>query len=198
MKRRVSWYGSYGDFHDAEDNNRPALQGATNDEPGVAIGLNRKYLGGWVRIVGKDAAGRPYSKVVQVTDLGPSITGRVDYNARLASDLGFKPGNFPTDSHVEIHWLGHKKPSWAKDGAPSEARKVAGKLVVGKQSPLAQSSQSSLSKLMSTFDSLNQAASTLDQTSQMSPFQQTDSSQAAQASPAPEDTLKALKRKYGI
>lgn len=115
--KRATWYGSYGRFHDSQDNNRPALPGATNNEPGVAIGLNRKYLGGWVRVVAKDARGRPVSKVVQVTDIGPSISGRIDLNARLAQDLGFSPGSFP-DQQVTYHWLGMKKPAWADKGTP--------------------------------------------------------------------------------
>ena len=121
--KTATWYGSYGRFHDSQDNNRPALPGASNSSPGVAIGLNRKYLGGWVRAVGVDAKGRPFSKVVQVTDLGPSIGGRIDLNARLAQDLGFTPGNFPSQK-ITYHWLGRTKPAWADKGTPGGSPKV--------------------------------------------------------------------------
>ena len=110
---KTSWYGSYGAFHDAQDNNRPALSGASNNEPGIAV-LNRSTLGGYYRLRIKDAKGRERFMTVRQTDIGPAgWTGKkVDINARLASDLGYSPRDFPSNTQViGYSYLGKKKPS---------------------------------------------------------------------------------------
>lgn len=131
----ASWYGDYkpAGWHDSGDNNIPALPGASNNNPGLAL-PNRRTLGGWYRIVTTNAQGKKVSLVVQHTDLGPAAgINRIDLNARLAHDLGYKANAFPTDKlKVEYHYLGKKKPAWASN--PSQPGNVKGKTVTKVQS----------------------------------------------------------------
>lgn len=86
-------------FVDHADNNRPALAGATNDQPGIAV-LNQSTLGLWWRVCS------PWHvcRWVRQTDIGPaSFTLRVlDINSVAVRVLWQMPqgDEFPTDVGV--------------------------------------------------------------------------------------------------
>lgn len=104
---KTSWYGGP---RDSGDNDRPALPGATNKNPGIAV-YNRQTLGGWWRVVFPN--GR--SLVLQQTDLGPAPwTGKkVDVNYTAVRKAGYTEGSYPTGATVEYHYLGKQRPAWA-------------------------------------------------------------------------------------
>lgn len=109
-------------FVDHADNNRPALAGATNDTPGIAV-YDPATLGGWFLV--KDPNGT--SAVLQQTDIGPdpSVHRLVDINAvaaRTVFHLG--QGNaFPTDAgNWTLVYLGKNRPA---DAAAIAANGVA-------------------------------------------------------------------------
>lgn len=119
---RTSWYGGP---NDRLDNDKPALAGASNRNPGIAV-YNRKTLGGWWRVVFPN--GR--SLVLQQTDIGPAPwTGKkVDVNYTAVRRAGYTESNYPTGGTVEYHYLGKTKPAWADGGKPSTpTRSVATK-----------------------------------------------------------------------
>lgn len=109
---RTSWYGGP---RDSQDNDRPALPGASNKNPGIAV-YNRRTLGGWWRVVFPN--GR--SLVLQQTDLGPAPwTGKkVDVNYTAVKAAGYTEGSYPTGAQVEYHFLGRQRPAWADQGRP--------------------------------------------------------------------------------
>lgn len=81
IRGRVS---TYGGPNDSGDNNRPALSGATNRSPGIAVYSQRTLGGYWlVTLNGK-------TRVIQQTDIGPAPwTGRkIDINPPAAKSLG--------------------------------------------------------------------------------------------------------------
>lgn len=93
-------------FVDAADNNRPALAGATNDKPGIAV-LSRSTLGLWWRVC---SPWGPTCRWVRQTDIGPaSFTGRIlDINSVAVRVLWQMPqgDEFPTDVgiwHLKLH-----------------------------------------------------------------------------------------------
>lgn len=98
---RASTYASdpVTGFVDHADNNRPALAGATNDRPGIAV-LNRSTLGLWWRVCSPWRVCR----WVRQTDIGPAaFTGRVlDINSVAVRVLWQMPqgDEFPTDVGV--------------------------------------------------------------------------------------------------
>ncbi len=98
-----SWYGGP---RDSQDNDRPALAGASNREPGIAV-YNRGTLGGYWRV--KFPNGR--SLTVRQTDIGPAPwTGKkVDVNYTAVKAAGYTEGNYP-NPHVTAEYLGKRKP----------------------------------------------------------------------------------------
>lgn len=92
-----SWYGGP---RDSGDNNRPALAGATNKEPGIAV-YNRSTLGGYWLV---DENGRQI--VLRQTDIGPLPPRVVDINYTALKLWGYTERNFPTDKRVSIKYLG--------------------------------------------------------------------------------------------
>lgn len=123
MNRLRGKASSYGGPNDAGDNNRPALQGATNKKPGIAV-YNRKTLGGYYRVTAPNGQ----TRVVQQTDIGPApFTKRVvDLNPPAGKLFGYKEGNaFPTDQGTwKADYLGKKKP--AETGSSSRAPSAKG------------------------------------------------------------------------
>ena len=107
---------TYGDdprtgYVDPLDNNRPALVGATNDIPGIAV-LDTGTLGGWWEVRAPNGA----TGVLQQTDYGPSAaTGRVvDINAVAARAVfGYQEGGaFPTGrGRWTLRYLGPQRPA---------------------------------------------------------------------------------------
>lgn len=97
---KVSWYGGP---NDKEDNDKPALAGATNKEPGIAV-MNQATLGGWWRIKLWD--GR--SITIRQTDIGPARwTGKaLDFNYTAVKQLGYTEGSFPTGKVAQAVYLG--------------------------------------------------------------------------------------------
>jgi hypothetical protein len=95
---------------DHNDNNQPALQGASNDTPGIAV-LDTQTLGGWWQI----NAPNGHSAILQQTDYGPSsATGLiVDINAVAARTIFHYPaGHFPTGrGSWTLHYLGQQRPA---------------------------------------------------------------------------------------
>lgn len=93
---------TYGGPNDSQDNNRPALQGASNKNPGIAV-YNQHTLGGYWLVTNSN--GR--TRVIQQTDIGPSpSTGRkVDVNPPAAKQLG----GVTTDKVVKAVYLGKSK-----------------------------------------------------------------------------------------
>jgi hypothetical protein len=86
-------------FVDHGDNNLPALAGATNNRPGIAV-LSSSTLGHWWRVCWLARPGASGCRWVRQTDYGPaSWTGRVvDVNAVAARVLwGIPAYRFPTD-----------------------------------------------------------------------------------------------------
>ena len=123
LRGRASTYGDdpLTGYVDALDNNRPALPGATNDIPGIAV-LDTQTLGGWWEVRAPNGA----TLVLQQTDYGPSAsTGRVvDVNALAARLFGYPEGRaFPTDrGRWTLHYAGPQRPANAAtpaQGAPS-------------------------------------------------------------------------------
>lgn len=119
--------GIYGDdpvtgYHDSGDNNDPALAGATNNRPGIAL-RSRKTLGDWFKL--KAPNGK--EMLVQQTDIGPAKwTGRnIDVNAVAARRFGYGQHSFPTDQGT---WaatrVGSKKPE-GRTGYASSIRGTA-------------------------------------------------------------------------
>lgn len=103
----ASTYGSdpITGIEDRSDNDRPALAGASNSRPGIAV-MRYDTLGRWWRVCAPAAvAGSPNARArcrwVRQTDIGPAgWTGRViDINSTAARILWRLPqGNrFPTD-----------------------------------------------------------------------------------------------------
>lgn len=128
MRGKISWYGNFTGNHtwvDHEDNNITA-SGIPNTQPGIAV-FNQHTLRGWWRLVVRDAQGHTRSLVRQQIEIGPSPgTGRkFDFNAALMDELGYSPHNAPTDMTIEAHYLGKKKPAWAKEGAPTGGKAKA-------------------------------------------------------------------------
>lgn len=119
LRGRTSWYGGP---NDAMDNNIPALPGATNKNPGIAV-YNRDTLGGWWRLrdprTGKVV-------IVQQTDLGPNTwTGKkIDLNARLIRDLGYSESNYPNHT-MGARYLGKRRPAGAGDVKTAAAKKTS-------------------------------------------------------------------------
>lgn len=112
--KRGSWYGNFGAFHDTMDNNRPA-SGIPNTVPSIAIrrptlsrGKKRQYY--------EITLPNGVREVVIHGDFGPSDPGRLDVNARAASDAGYSPGNFPTDKPVKYRYLGTRLPAGVQLG----------------------------------------------------------------------------------
>ncbi len=111
-KGKASVYGNDPkiNFVDHGDNNIPALQGASNDNPGIAV-WNSGTLGGWWKVQA------PNGKVgiIQQTDLGPSTSRTVDINAVAArSVFGYKAPDFPTDQgDWTIQYMGNSQPTGA-------------------------------------------------------------------------------------
>ena len=119
IKTGNAWKGSassYGndakaDVKDLEDNNKPALPGASNKNPGVAL-YNSSTLGGWWKVI----APNKKAAILQQTDFGPSASPMIDINAVAArSVFGYKGGNaFPTNEGTwKIEYAGKKKPAGA-------------------------------------------------------------------------------------
>ena len=106
-KVQVAKWSWYGGPRDNADNDRPALQGATNKVPGIAR-YNRSTLGHWFRVTGPNGK----SIIVQQTDIGPAPwTGKgVDVNYTAVKALGYTEGNFPTGARARVEYLGKKKP----------------------------------------------------------------------------------------
>jgi hypothetical protein len=107
----ASTYGNDPVTHYADpgDNNIPALSGASNNNPGIAI-YNHGTLGGWWLV----KAPNGIKAVIQQTDIGPSATPSIDINAVAARTIFHLPqGNsFPTDQgNWTMEYLGKKKPS---------------------------------------------------------------------------------------
>lgn len=89
-------------FVDHGDNNIPALPGASNDRPGIAV-YNTATLGRWWRVCWLRIPRAGGCRWVQQTDHGPAPwTGRiVDLNAVAARTLwGYHAYRFPTDLGV--------------------------------------------------------------------------------------------------
>lgn len=97
-KKLTGKVSTYGGPNDSGDNNRPALAGATNRAPGIAV-YNQHTLGGYwlVTIDGT-------TKVIQQTDIGPAPwTGRkIDINPPAAKRLG----GVTTDATGKAVYLG--------------------------------------------------------------------------------------------
>lgn len=97
-------------YADGEDNNIPALPGATNDLPGIAF-LSWETLGGWWCVHSPDNV----VALVRQTDYGPGEQSiLVDINA-VAARIVFHLGQgdyFPTHEGTwKITYLGDKGPS---------------------------------------------------------------------------------------
>ena len=99
-------------YRDGQDNNIPALPGASNDRPGIAI-YNQATLGGWWIV---QAPGGAWA-ILQQTDIGPAPgTGAiVDINAVAARTIfGVRAPKFPSKQGVwHLAYLGHHKPPGA-------------------------------------------------------------------------------------
>ena len=97
-------------FVDHGDNNIPALSGASNNNPGIAI-YNHGTLGGWWYVVAPNGK----AANVQQTDYGPSTSRMLDINAVAArSVFGYKAASFPTDQgNWTAKYLGRIKPAQA-------------------------------------------------------------------------------------
>ena len=95
-----SWYGGP---RDAQDNDRPALQGATNKVPGIAR-FDRSTLGDTFEVRA------PNGKTIRVrqTDIGPAPwTGKgLDVNYTAVKALGYTEGNFPTGAKLQYRRIG--------------------------------------------------------------------------------------------
>jgi hypothetical protein len=141
--RRASTYGNdpKTGYRDSADNNIPALQGASNNNPGIAL-YRRKTLGGWYRVTAPN--GR--TMVVQHTDIGPSpgLAANLDVNAVAARMFGYKQGNsFPTaQGRWKIQYLGKKRPAGANQ--TQVQRGVGQKVLPKKQAQVAPSARQEL------------------------------------------------------
>ncbi len=95
---------------DLEDNNRPYVESATNDDPGIAV-YNYKTAGGWWKVI----APNKKAAILRQTDVGPSTEKVVDINAVGARVFGYKGGNnFPTGEGTwKIEYMGKSKPPGA-------------------------------------------------------------------------------------
>lgn len=99
-----SWYGNYGAFKDSQDNNRPA-SGIPNTTPSIAVNYpDNSTLKGFYLV--RSPKGR--LELAVHGDAGPA-GNRIDINGRLATDFGYTPGNFPTDSPFKYRYLGKNK-----------------------------------------------------------------------------------------
>lgn len=111
-KGKASVYGNDPVIHfvDGGDNNIPALPGASNDNPGIAV-WNRGSLGGWWQVEAPNGK----TAILQQTDLGPSTSRTVDINSVAArSVFGYKAPDFPTDNgDWTIQYMGKNQPSGA-------------------------------------------------------------------------------------
>lgn len=118
-KGKASSYGEdpktgYVDPGDVGPNGKPlkpALAGATNKDPGIAV-YNSGSLGGWWKVI----APNNKSAILRQTDLGPSTSRTVDINSVAArSVFGYKVGDkFPTDEGTwKIEYIGKVKPAGA-------------------------------------------------------------------------------------
>lgn len=125
---RASTYGNdpKTGYRDAADNDRPALAGASNRNPGIAM-YRRRTLGGWYRVTAPN--GR--SAIIQHTDIGtaPSTGAQLDVNAVAARSLfGYRQGNaFPTkQGRWKVQYLGKKRPAGA--GTPQRETQAGSKV----------------------------------------------------------------------
>ncbi len=123
-KGNASVYGNdpanlYTDPGDVDSSGKPlnpALAGATNAQPGIAV-YNNGSLGGWWKVIAPNGK----SAILQQTDVGPSTARIVDINT-VASRTVFGYGGangFPTDQgEWKIEYAGKTQPAGAigKDG----------------------------------------------------------------------------------
>lgn len=106
-------------YQDSADNNQPALTGASNNNPGIAV-YNRGTLGGWWKVVAPNGK----SAILRQTDYGPSTERTVDINAVAARAVfNYNAKAFPTDrGDWKIEYAGKTKP----DGAIEKTSDVSG------------------------------------------------------------------------
>jgi hypothetical protein len=121
---RASTYGNdpLTGWIDGLDNNQPALPGATNDTPGIAV-YNMQTLGGWWEI--HTPNGR--TAILQQTDYGPLPPRIVDINAVAARTVfGYPTNAFPTDQGTwTLQYLGKQRPANATTAAQGATASTA-------------------------------------------------------------------------
>jgi len=105
-----SVYGNYQgvhDWRDGLDNNAPALKGATNDVPGIAL-PDRATLGHWYYVLAPNGQ----AQILQQTDIGPAARTKrgIDVNAAAAEKFGYSPNDFPTDRPFRVALLTDRRP----------------------------------------------------------------------------------------
>lgn len=111
---------------------KPALAGATNEDPGIAV-YNSGSLGGWWKVI----APNDKSAILRQTDVGPSTSRVVDINTVAArSVFGYEGGDsFPTDQGTwKIEYVGKDKPAGAiehEGQAASDSGNVSGNCSCG-------------------------------------------------------------------
>lgn len=103
LSGRWSWYGGP---HDHADNNRPALAGATNKQPGIAV-YDHGTLGGYWVVADRSKRGARF--LFQQTDVGPLPPRVVDINATAVRVLGYTEANFRTDGRTHAIYLGKNR-----------------------------------------------------------------------------------------
>lgn len=115
-KGNASVYGNdpQTGYQDPSDNNQPALSGASNNDPGIAV-YNRGTLGGWWKVIAPNGK----SAILRQTDYGPSTARTVDINAVAARAVfDYNAKAFPTNKgDWKIEYAGKSKP----DGAIEKA-----------------------------------------------------------------------------
>lgn len=112
-------YVDPGDVDSSGNPLKPALPGATNAQPGIAM-YNHGTLGGWWKVVDPDGKGA----ILQQTDYGPSTSRMTDINSAAARAVfGYKQGNkFPTDQgDWKAEYMGKTKPDGAITSATGRA-----------------------------------------------------------------------------
>ncbi len=104
----VTGFVDPGDVDSSGKPLEPALPGATNAQPGIAV-YNHGSRGGWWAVIAPNGK----SAILQQMDIGPSTSRIVDINSVAARAVfGYKEGNnFPTgEGNWKIQYMGKTQP----------------------------------------------------------------------------------------